>query len=199
MWNITELENKNKEEEEVFPFIEGDRIDLVSGTSKWAPILCKWNNNPKVRHYSRNLWPLSLEEVKKWFDPPEDRHTRDFVVFTIYHKADKRPIGTIGFGRIRWVDRNANLFGLIGEPEYWGKGIIGEAAKLAIRYGFTELNFHKIYAGVYSPNERSLRAAEKLGFHKEGVIKEQFYVDGKYLDEHKFAFFKRDWMKSNEV
>ena len=191
---------ENKEEVvEVYPFIEGERIDLVAGNSKWAKLSCKWNNAPNVRRYARNMWPLTLEEVKKWFDPPAERHIQEFVVFTIYHKADKRPIGSVGFGRINWVNRNANIFGTIGETEYWGKGIIGEATKLLIRYGFTELNFHKIYAGVFSPDARSLRAAEKLGFEKEGIIKESVYADGQYLDTHKFALFKRDWMKSNEL
>ena len=192
-------ENKHDDEEEVFPFIEGETIDLVASNSNWAKLECKWKNDPKVRRYARSMWPSILEEVKKWYEPPADRHIRNFIVFLIYHKADKRPIGKVGFSRINWVNRNANIWGLIGEPEYWGKGIIGEATKLLIRYGFTELNLHKIYAGVFSPNARSLRAAEKLGFEKEGVIKESEYVDGKYLDEHKFALFKRDWMKLNEV
>ncbi|NVM44411.1 MAG: GNAT family N-acetyltransferase [Candidatus Lokiarchaeota archaeon] len=196
---MSESEENKQDDEDVFPFIEGERIDLVAGNSKWAKLQCKWNNSPNVRHYARNMWPLTLEDVKKWFEPPADRHMRDHVVFTIYHKGDKRPIGIVGFGRINWVNRNANIFGSIGEQEYWGRGIIGEATKLLIRYGFTELNFHKIYAGVYSPNARSLRAAEKLGFEKEGIIKESQYVDGQYLDEHKFALFKRDWMKANEV
>jgi len=196
---MSEKEENKQDNEEIFPFIEGDRIDLVAGSSKWAKLQCKWRNDPNVRRYARNLWPTILEEVNKWFEPPADRHTRDFVVFNIYHKADKCPIGAVGFGRINWVNRNANAWGYIGETEYWGKGIIGEATKLLIRYGFTELNFHKIYAGVFSPNVRSLRAAEKLGFEKEGIIKESVYVDGKYLDEHKFALFKRDWMKSNEL
>jgi RimJ/RimL family protein N-acetyltransferase len=144
------------------------------------------------------MWPITIEDVKKWFEPSPDRHTRDFVVFTIYHKGDKRPIGSVGFNRINWVNRNANIFGTIGETEYWGRGIIGEATKLLINYGFTELNFHKIYAGVITPNARSLRAAEKLGFKKEAILKELAYVDGQYHDEHKFALFKRDWLKSNQ-
>jgi len=182
-----------KEEDEVFPFIEGERIDLVAGNSKWANLVCKWMNNPKVRHYSRNMWPLTLEEVKKWFEPTPDRQMREFIVFTVYHKEAKRPIGSIGFNHINWVSRNANIFLTIGEPEYWGKGIAGEASKLMINYGFTELNFHKIFAAVITPNSRSLRAAEKLGFEKEGILKEEMYVDGQYHDVHKFALFKRDW------
>ena len=187
-----------KEEDDVFPFIEGERIDLVAGNSKWANLVCKWMNNPKVRHYSRNMWPLTLEDIKKWFEPTPDRQMKEFIVFTVYHKEAKRPIGSIGFNHINWVSRNANIFLTIGEPEYWGKGIAGEASKLMINYGFTELNLYKIIAGVFTPNTRSLRAAEKLGFEKEGVLKEEMYVDGQYHDIHKFALFKRDWKIKEE-
>jgi len=156
-------EKKDKEDKEeaddIFPFIEGETIDLVAGNSNWAKIVCKWMNDPKVRHYSRNMWPLTLEEVKKWFEPLPDRQMREFIVFTVYHKHAKQPIGSIGFNHINWVSRNANIFLTIGEPEYWGKGIAGEVSKLVINYGFTELNFHKIFAGVFTPNSRSLRAA----------------------------------------
>jgi len=195
---MTEEKEKKEEEIEVFPFIEGETIDLVAGNSKWVPLVCKWQNDPKVRRYARNMWPVTIEEIKKWFEPSPDRHMKEFVVFTIYHKRDKRPIGSVGFGRINWVSRNANIFATIGEPEYWGKGIAIEANKLLIKYGFTELNFHKIYAGVFTPNKRSLRAAEKLGFEKEAILKEEMYVDGEYHDVHKFALFKRDWIKTNQ-
>ena len=191
------MEDK-KEEDEVFPFIEGENIDLVAGNSKWANLLCKWMNDPKVRHYARNAWPLSLEEINKWFEPPPDQGMRDFVVFTIYHKKDKKPIGSIGFNRINWLNRNANMFWSIGEVEYWGRGIITEAGKLLIKYGFTELNFHKIYAGVFSPNNRSLRVAEKLGFKEEAVLKEEVFVDGVYVDAHKLGLLKKDWIEQNK-
>ncbi|MBY8992633.1 MAG: GNAT family N-acetyltransferase [Candidatus Lokiarchaeota archaeon] len=183
---------------DVFPFIKGERIDLIAGNSKWISLICQWHNDPQVRRYSRGVMPKTIEEIKKWFEPPPERSQRDHINFVIYHKIDKRPIGETGFGRIDWINRNANIYGTIGEPEYWGRGIIGGAAKLLINYGFTELNFHKIYAGIFNPNSRSLRAAEKLGFHKEGILKEQMYVDGEYVDEHKFALFKKDWIEQKK-
>jgi len=201
MMSVSMTEDNDKKEEkeiEVFPFIKGETIDLVAENSKWVDLFCKWNNDPKVRRYSRNAWPRTIEEIKKRSEPVPRGQMREFLDLTIYHKADKRPIGNIGFGHIDWVGRNANIFALIGESEYWGKGIVGEASKLVIEYGFNELNFHKIYAGIYTPNERSLRAAEKLGFIKEGIFKEEQYVDGQYQDVHKFALFKKDWIKSNE-
>jgi len=195
---MAEVKENKEEKIEVFPFIEGETIDLVARNSKWIPLVCKWQNDPNVRRYARNMWPITIEDIKKWFEPSPDRHTKEFVVFNIYHKRDKRPIGAVGFNHINWVSRNANIFAIIGEPEYWGKGIAIEANKLLIKYGFTELNFHKIYAEVFTPNKRSLRVVEKLGFKKEAILKELVYVDGMYHDVHKFALFKRDWIKSNQ-
>jgi len=189
-------EKKDKEDKiEVFPFIKGEIIDLVAETSKWANLICKWMNNPKVRHYSRNIWPRTLEEIKKKYENSPDRHTRNNVNFIIYHKQVERPIGIVGLDEINWVSRDAKLFALIGEPEQWGEGIAGEACALVIKYGFTELNLHKIHAGIFSPNSRSLRAAEKLGFEKEAILKETIYIDGKYHDNHRFSLLKRDWEK----
>ena len=198
---MTEDEEKKEDKEkkiEVFPFIKGDTIDLVAQNSKWAELICKWRNNPKVRQYSRNMWPRRLDDVKKRFETVPDRHTRDNVGFIIYHKRDKCPIGDIGLNRIDWVSRHANIFAMIGEPEYWGKGIVGEAAQLVLKYAFTELNLHKVKAGVFTPNDRSLRAAEKLGLNKEAVVKEAIYVDGKYHDIHKWGLTKEEWLKENK-
>jgi RimJ/RimL family protein N-acetyltransferase len=195
---MTEEKKEKDDKIEVYPFIEGERIDLVAGNSNWANLFCNWINNPKVRHYSRNIWPQTLEDVKKRFEHSPDRHIRDKTSFTIYHKQEKRPIGVVGLDEINWVYRNANLFALIGEPEHWGKGIAGEACALVIKYGFTELNLHKIHAGIFSPNKRSLRAAEKLGFEKEAILKETIYIDGKYHDNHRFSLLKRDWKKKDD-
>jgi len=192
------LTEKKEEENGIFPFIEGDRIDLIAQSSQWINLICKWNNDPRVRHYARWIFPTQPEHIKRWFEPPSGRGMREAIFFTIYHKEDKRPIGSIGFFWINWINKNANVSATIGEPDYWGKGIVGEAAKLLIKYGFNELNFHKICAGVFNPNQRSLRAAEKLGFKKELVAREDLFVDGVYVDMHQFAIFKEEWMEQNK-
>ena len=168
-----------------------DIIPGIDGVEIVAP-------HHQVRHFARHNMPRTPEEFKRWFEPPSGRGIRDGVFFIIYHKIDKCPIGSIGFFQINWLNRNAYISATIGEPEYWGKGIVGEAARLLIKYGFIELNFHKVYAQVINPNSRSLRAAEKLGFTKEAVLKEEFYVDGEYVDVHQFGLFKKDWEVQNK-
>jgi RimJ/RimL family protein N-acetyltransferase len=152
-------------------------------------------NDPDVRTYTRNPLPKILEELKKWFEP-KNEEVRTNVNFLIYHKNDKKAIGMIGLDDIHWLDRNANIFAVIGEPEYWGKGIGVEASKMLITYAFEELNLHKIHTSIFSPNERALKATAKIGLLQEAILREEIYIDGKHVDNHKFAVFKKDWLKS---
>ncbi len=184
---------EEKEKLPIINFIKGDRINLIPLLQKDINLVVRWMNDPDVRIYTRNPLPRSIEEVKKWFEPKKEDVKTD-VDFLIYHKNDKKTIGMVGLTNIKWLDRNANIFTVIGESEYWGKGISVEAGKLMITYAFEELNLHKVHTSIYSPNERSLKAAVKLGLVQEAILREEIYIDGVHVDNHKFAVFKKDWL-----
>lgn len=67
-------------------------------------------------------------------------------------------------------------------PDYWSKGYMAEAARCAIDYGFSMLNFHSIEANVNPNNAASIRLLEKMNFVREAYFRENFYYDGKFLD-----------------
>jgi RimJ/RimL family protein N-acetyltransferase len=193
---IRDLKMNEKKDEKgklvYIPFIEGENVGLAPTNLDHIHLYTKWNNNPKARQYARNMIPRTTEDIKKWHEPKGGltRH----VGFEIWHKKDKVPIGTCGFGRIDWVDRNANIYMTIGEPKYWNKNLGTEASHLLIDYGFKELNFIKIYAGIFEPNIRSWSVAEKDGFVLEGIQKKDIYIDGEYVDARKYRLFKEDWL-----
>lgn len=66
--------------------------------------------------------------------------------------------------------------------DFWGQGICTEALKQMVRFGFNELKIHKIVGDNDSDNPASGRVLEKAGFKKEGVFKEHYFRDGKYVD-----------------
>jgi RimJ/RimL family protein N-acetyltransferase len=188
---------EKKEDISIMNFIKGDRINLTPLLQKDINLVVRWMNDPDVRTYTRNPLPRTIEEVTKWFEPKKEEVKTD-VDFLIYHKNDEKTIGMVGLTDIHWLDRNANLFTVIGEPKYWGKGIGVEAGKLMITYAFEELNLHKVHTSIYSPNERSLKAAAKVGLVQEAVLREEIYIDGVHVDNHKFAVFKKDWLNSKK-
>jgi RimJ/RimL family protein N-acetyltransferase len=180
---------------EVFPFIKGEKICLISLNSEYTNLYIKWTNDWKVRKYARDIIPVCAEDIKRWFERSE-RRTTNYIGFTIWHKKDKKPIGIANVSLIDWVNGWANIGILIGEPIYWNKNIATEATELLIDYAFNELNLNKLQACAAVENIGSWRVAEKLGFAFEGIGEQDMYVDGKYLDGKRYCFLREDWLKS---
>ncbi|TXT58575.1 MAG: Spermidine N(1)-acetyltransferase [Promethearchaeota archaeon] len=187
-----------KEKEKV-PFLSGERIDLRPSDSDHKDLYKKWMNIPEARTFAHNVFPITAKQIEHWFEPSGDRFP-DFVSFEMWHKKDKKPIGFVGLNHINWVNRNANIFIRIGEVDYWREGYATEAAQMVIDYGFLELDLHKIYAGVHAPNVASWTVAErKIGFIREGVLKEEVYVNGEYQDAYKYRLLRSEWEEKRKV
>ncbi len=186
-----------KEEKIVPVFIEGNEISLAVQDSDHVDLYAKWINNPKVRVFARSETPIRVEDIKKWFEPRKGRVPK-FIVFDIWHKKDKKPIGQCGLSWINWVNGWANAFLSIGEPEYWGKNIATEATEMLVEYAFNELNLNKLQGGAAVENIGSWSVAEKVGFQFEGIRKDSMYVNGKYHNGKTYRILKEEWMKYKE-
>jgi diamine N-acetyltransferase len=66
-----------------------------------------------------------------------------------------------------------------------------------IHLGFEDLNLHKLYAKIYTPNHQLIRVFEKLKLAPEATLKEEIYVDGKYYDAEIYCLYKKEWLKGN--
>lgn len=179
-------------------FIEGTTINLVPLNSNHAKIYNKWKNNAKVRRLARFAMPSMLEAEKKLLDSVEERQKEESF-FEIWHKKDKRPIGIAGLHDISWLDKRGEIGLIIGEPEYWGKNIATETANLILKYGFDELNFHKIISDTVAPNRGSWSVSEKIGMKREAVLIQHEYVDGEYVDVYIYGIFKTDWLNRKRI
>ncbi|MHA2008075.1 MAG: GNAT family N-acetyltransferase [Promethearchaeota archaeon] len=186
---------ENKEQISI-PFIEGSLVNLCPPNTENIKLYTKWMNSPVTRRFARYEIPQTIEEVKKLFEPTEER-VRNEIFFEIWHIEDEKPIGYTGITRINWFDRHGFVFYMIGEPNYWGKNIATEAGKLVLEYGFNELNLHKITATVFAPNKASIRVAEKIGLTHEITLQKEVYIEGNHVDSLKYSLLKRDWTETN--
>src|SRR5688500_13637193 len=80
----------------------------------------------------------------------------------------------------------------LGEP-YWGKGIATRAVKLITYYGLNELNFTRLYTGVFEYNLASMKVLEKNGYVKEGVFRKALIKNDRIWDEHRYAILKEEF------
>ncbi|MCW6159539.1 MAG: GNAT family N-acetyltransferase [Candidatus Micrarchaeales archaeon] len=112
-------------------------------------------------------------------------------------KGEGEVIGMVGL-RIFSRNRSAEIGYWLGE-KYWSRGYGKEAIRLMLAYGFEKLKLNRIYAGVFSHNERSMHILEKLGFCREGVLREEELKDGKFVNTVYLSILKREYKEKLRI
>lgn len=110
----------------------------------------------------------------------------------IEDRESKKVIGTCGFLNYEKIHNRIEI-GYDLSPDFWGKGIMTEVAKCIIDFGFLRMKINKIEAKVEPENEASIRLMHKLGFHKEGVLRQHKFEKGKYIDLAIFSMLKSEY------
>lgn len=109
---------------------------------------------------------------------------------------DNELIGCIGFHGIK-KDSRATSVGYWLDKDWQGKGIMSRSVKALIDYGFRELDLNRISIEAAVDNKKSWAIPERLGFLKEGVLREFRIIDGRPLDYRVYSLLKRDWKSTN--
>lgn len=126
-----------------------------------------------------------LAEVERSQEEPDA-----FGVFLI--EVDGVRAGTMRFERANLRSRIANLGGLAVHPEFRGRRVADEAARLFQRHLVDDLGFHRLQLEVYGFNERAMVHAERSGFTREGVRRKAYLRDGEWVDGILFGLVAED-------
>jgi ribosomal-protein-serine acetyltransferase len=138
-----------------------------------------------------------LQEYMHWMTPDYSLETATgFITNSIAKAAERKNlglgifrgegiIGSIGFVEFHWAERKTEIGYWIAKGEE-GKGIITRACKLLIDYAFDELNMNRIEIHCSAENWRSAAVPERLGFLKEGVLRQAHLRNGRL---HDFAIY----------
>jgi len=116
------------------------------------------------------------------------------AVFAICLRADARLCGATGLHIIR-AHLRAELGYWIGVP-YWGHGYCQEAVRAVVRYGFEELNLHRIYASHFLHNSRSGAILRRIGMRYEGCRRDHVWKWGKSVDLEMYGLLKSEYVSS---
>ena len=154
----------------------------------------KWMNDPRVtRTIGRfdYLLPVSRTKLVEYFNNIDT----DSTVFLGIHKRSRtreKPefVGTLKIYDIDYLARRVALGIMVGDTKVWGKGVASTAIRLACRYVFEELGFRKMVAGYLATNQGMHRAFDKNGFEIEGVLREQVFFAGRFVDHLMVAKFR---------
>lgn len=172
-------------------FLSGNKTNLRPFSRADVPRILRWINDPDVRQFVANSFPMTQKMEEDWVDGlGKDRNDVVLVIET----KDGIAIGSMGLHRIDWVNRVATTGALIGEKEYWGKGYGVDAKMALLDYAFNTLNLNRINSDVIAFNERSLNYSLRCGYQIEGTKRQAIFRHGKYWDRIELGLLREDWL-----
>ena len=82
--------------------------------------------------------------------------------------------------------------------DYWGRGRAAEAAGLLLQLGFGQLGLSRIWATCDVENRASARVLEKIGMQREGRLRRNLLIRGRWRDSYLYAILADDWRRARE-
>lgn len=154
-------------------------------------------------YYMQDIRTGTLEESEANLQAAMDEALspdRQKYFFKIMDRRDRRYIGEIGFtveldtpfGKIVHL-------GYFILPEFWGRGIVAEAAGEVFRFAFEDAGAIKIETGCIKENSRSERVMEKLGMIKEAEYRMHVWHDGRLKDRVEYRLTRDEWERMKET
>jgi diamine N-acetyltransferase len=170
--------------------LKGSNTNLRALEPEDLKFLFDIENNDSFWEVSHTQTPFSKYILKQYI---ENAHLDIFEAkqlrLLIEEKSTKKQIGMIDLFDFNPQHRRAGV-GILIHPHFQQKGFASEALSLLIKYAFTHLNLHQLYANITSDNTKSIALFTKHQFEKVGVKKDWILSEGKFKDEILFQLIK---------
>lgn len=154
--------------------------------------LQEWQNAPGIRDLTMGFrFPVQKESVREWLRGIREQNSVSRIVFAIRLKSDL--VGTVSLHGIDTYQRKASLGIFVGSQAQRSRGIGFVSTCLMADYAFNGLDFRRIGLDVMAENHGAIALYERVGFQREGTKREDYFVDGRYVDTHVYGLLKRDF------
>jgi RimJ/RimL family protein N-acetyltransferase len=172
------------------PFLIGHKVYLRPLESEDAPLLVSWLNDAEIIRNLLQYRPVNLKVEVAFLDK---LYQNDDVVLGIAARQTDELLGAAGLHPIDFKNRHARFGLFLGVKSEWGKGYGTEATALLVRHAFETLNLNRVWLHVFEDNLRGIRAYEKVGFRREGVLRQSHYREDHYWDSLAMAILREEW------
>lgn len=171
------------------PTLRTERLVLRAFEQSDAPRVQLLVSDRDVALNTMNIpHPYPENGAAEWIAGQESAPDPHNVRFAI---DDGQLVGSIGL-RVQQDFERAEMGYWIGKP-FWGRGYATEAAGAVIRYGFEELNLHRIYAGYFHRNEQSARVMIKNGMKYEGRLRQHVKKWDEFVDVVYYGILREEF------
>lgn len=153
-----------------------------------------WRNHPDIRKFMYSQHEIGREEHRAWFEKAVSDPARHLLIF----ESDTEPSGFVSIAQ-HCEPRIADWGFYLAPDARSGSG--KQLGDCALEYAFSHIGLHKLCGEALIYNERSISFHERLGFHREGVLRDQHFDGKKFHAVIKFGLLRSEWQsfESEEV
>jgi RimJ/RimL family protein N-acetyltransferase len=161
---------------------EGERVRLRAVEPEAdTPVFHAWFGDLAVTRYLAPRYPRSLastrERLAEWSAP-----SFEAARFTVERLDTGEPVGFAALRDATPEERDAELDLVVGDRTAWGGGLGTDAVRVLCRFGFDEMNLHRIHLYVFTDNAPAMAIYRTVGFVQEAVLRHAFYTRGAWHD-----------------
>ena len=178
------------------PIITASRVVLRWISEDDIDSLYEIFSNPQVMRYWSTV-PLPDREAaaKLQREIAEGNKSETMFKWGIALRDSNTVIGTSTPFNLS-LDNGRAEIGYAMAHAYWGKGYMNEALKALISHAFEVMKLRRLEADVDPRNAASIRTLERLGFQREGFLRERWHVNGETQDAIFYGLLRREWLSA---
>lgn len=169
------------------------RLRLRAPTLADAEPLFAFYGDPEVMRYSGREPHRHVDEIReKLMRDLETMNRGESARWIMTPLGEPHVIGTVGLFHWSHGDRRAEI-GYLLARSHWGRSLMTEVLPSVVRFGFEVMRLHRIDAQVDPENIASLRVLERLGFKREGLLRESTFSNGRFSDTAVLGLLEQEW------
>jgi RimJ/RimL family protein N-acetyltransferase len=131
--------------------------------------------------------PQEVEWVRRTLASTSER------VWSVFAEDDGRYLGQVGLHQMHSQSRVGRLGIIIAARKEMGRGYGTAAIHQALDAAFSQLGLHKVWLIVFRHNQRSREIYQRIGFVEEGVLREEYFHEGRWHDMVRMSVLAREW------
>lgn len=180
------------------PVLEGRRVRLRAFRDDDLHELHALHSNPRVmRYWSFPAW-TGLDQAREYLGRAIAAHDASrMLCWALTLREDDRLIGAVTLYAIDQPQQRAEI-GYALQSAHWGRGYAREALELVLGHAFEALALRRLEADVDPRNAASCALVERLGFEREGLLRERWHVAGELCDTALYGLLARDWLAARQ-
>jgi RimJ/RimL family protein N-acetyltransferase len=176
--------------------LAADRVSLRKlAESDTAALFAMFSHPEVMRYWSRPAMSEMAQAEALLQQIRADYETGASLPLAIERSSDQAFIGNCTLHHFHEASRRAEIGYALARP-FWGQGYMHEALQTLRAYAFERLDLNRLEADIDPRNAASARSLERLGFRKEGHLRERWIVNGEVSDTGFYGLLRSEWRYS---